>query len=71
MRTAKRNLRKEHRQDAAKSKHEKMEEVMKSKNESRMFYKLIKDQRKGSNSHLQRLKMNGTERKTLEEIPRG
>ena len=47
MRTAKRNLRKEQRQETAKSRREKVEEIMKSGNDSVMFYKLTKDQRKG------------------------
>ena len=46
-------LGKEQRQEAAKMRREKVEEIMTAQNDSKMFYKLIRDQRMGSDTQLQ------------------
>ncbi|MEW8542502.1 MAG: hypothetical protein AB2693_03125, partial [Candidatus Thiodiazotropha sp.] len=50
---------------------EKVEEIMSSRNDSRMFYKLISAQRKGKNTQLQTLVVNGVERRAPDESREG
>ena len=48
-----------------------MEEIMNAGNDSRVFYRLIGEQRKGSNTLLQTLVVNGTELESPDEIRKG
>ena len=70
-RVTKRKLQKEQRQEAAKSRRDKEEEIMNAGNDSRVFYRLIGEQRKGSNTLLQTLVVNGTELESPDEISKG
>ena len=49
---AKKTLRKEQRKEVAKKRKDRVEEIMRSKNEPKVFYKHIKNQRKSSNTQL-------------------
>ena len=69
--SAKQNLRKEQRQEAARLRRDKVEEIMNASDDSRVFYKLIGEQRKGSNTLLQTLVVNGKERESPDEIRTG
>ena len=71
MKSAKRSLRKEQRREAAKRRTEKAEEIMNARNDTRMFYKLINNQRKTMNPQLQSLVVNGKECDTPAEIRNG
>lgn len=71
MKLAKKSLRKEQRREAARRRTEKAEEIMNSKNDTKMFYKLINNQRKTMNPQLQSLVVNGKECATSEEIRNG
>lgn len=68
---AKKSLRKEQRREAARRRTEKAEEIMNSNNDTKMFYKLINNQRKTMNPQLQSLVVNGKECATPEEIRNG
>ena len=48
-----------------------MEEIMNAGNDSRVFYRLFEEQRKGSNTLLQTLVVNGTELESPDEIRKG
>ena len=69
MNFAKKGLRKE--QKASRLKREKAKEIMAAQNDSKVFYKLIRDQRKGSNPRLQTLTVSEVNRETPEEIRQG
>ncbi|MCG8110719.1 MAG: reverse transcriptase family protein, partial [Candidatus Thiodiazotropha endolucinida] len=71
MRTTRKALRKEQRQEAANRRREKVEEIMDSKNDSKTFYRLISNQRKASNTQLQTLIVDGTEHETVDQIREG
>ncbi|MCG7892397.1 MAG: reverse transcriptase family protein, partial [Candidatus Thiodiazotropha endolucinida] len=71
MKLAKKDLRKEQRQEAARIRREKAEEIMAAENDSRVFYKLIRQQRKSSNPQLQTLTVNDVDRETPEEMRQG
>ena len=60
-RVTKPKLPKKQRREAAKSRHDKVEEIMNAGTDSRVFYMLIGEQRKGSSTLLQTLVANGTE----------
>ena len=55
MKEAKRSLRKEQRRESAKIRTQKIENIMNTENDSRTFFKLIKDQRKSSNTQTETL----------------
>ena len=63
--------RKEQRQEAAKRRREKVEEIMNSQNDTKMFYKLISNQRKAANKQLHTLVVDEKEYQTPEEIREG
>ena len=67
-RAARKTLRKEQRQEAAKARKDKVEEIMNSRNEPKTFYKLVNRQRKTSNTHLSTLTVDGKEYETQDEI---
>ncbi|MEW8546334.1 MAG: reverse transcriptase family protein, partial [Candidatus Thiodiazotropha sp.] len=69
--TARKTLRKEQRQEAVKRRRDKVEEIMKSRNEPKTFYKLIKNQRKSANTQLHTLVVDGEECETQEQIREG
>ena len=71
MRMAKKSLKKEQRQEAAKRRREKVEEIMNSQNDTKMFYKLISNQRKAANKQLHTLVVDEKEYQTPEEIREG
>ena len=71
MRMAKKPLKKEQRQEAAKRRREKVEEIMNSQNDTKMFYKLISNQRKAANKQLHTLVVDEKEYQTPEEIREG
>ena len=64
-------LAKEQRQEAANKRTEKVEEIMNSRNDQKVFYKLIKNQRKSSNSQLHLLVVNNRECEIKDEIRQG
>ena len=68
---AKKTLRKEQRKEAAKKRKDKVEEIMKSKNDPKVFYKLIKNQRKSSNTQLHTLVVGSKECETQDQIREG
>ena len=70
-RVTKRKPRNEQRQEAAKSRRDKVGEIMNAGNDSRVFYRLIGEQRKGSNTLLQTLVVNGTKLESPDEIRKG
>ena len=68
---ARKLVRKEQRQEAAKRRKDKIEEIMRSRNEPKTFYKLIGNQRKSSNSQLHSLVVDGKECETQDHIREG
>ena len=71
MRLAKKSLKREQRQEAAKRRREKAEEIMKSQNDSKMFYKLVQNQRKAANKQLNTLVVDDKICQSPEEIRDG
>ena len=71
MRLAKKSLKREQRQEAAKRGREKAEEIMKSQNDSKMFYKLVQNQRKAANKQLNTLVVDDKICQSPEEIRDG
>ena len=62
------SLRKEKRQESARQRKDKVEEIMNTQNDSKTFYKLIKEQRKTSSTQTQSLVVDGKSCETAEEI---
>ena len=69
--TARKTLRKEQCQEAAKRRRYAVEEIMRANNDQKTFYKLIQNQRKSSNPQLQTLVVNNKECETQEQIREG
>ncbi|MES9884558.1 MAG: reverse transcriptase family protein [Sedimenticola sp.] len=68
---AKRTLRKEQRRLASRKKTEKIESIMNSRDNSKRFHTLVKQQRKSSQTAIKVLKVNDQTLETDEEISRG
>ena len=61
-------LSKEQRSEVAKRREDKVEKIMKARNDQKTFYKIIKNQLKSSNSHLQTILVNNKEYETQDQI---
>ena len=59
MTKARKLLRREQRQEAARSRNQKVEEIMSSENDSKSFFSLVRSQRKRELTQMQRLVVNG------------
>ena len=71
MKAAKQCLRKEQRREAARIRTQKVENIMNAENNSKTFFKLIKDQRKSSNPQTETLIVENQSYETEEDICQG
>ena len=71
MTKARKLLRREQRQEAARSRNQKVEEIMSSQNDSKSFFSLFRSQRKCVSTPTQRLLVNGESCETDADICKG
>ena len=71
MMKARKLLRREQRQEAARSRNQKVEEIMSSQNDSKSFFSLVRSQRKCVSTQTQRLLVNGESCETNADICKG